>query len=806
MNYFLRRTTLTISTLKKIYSTLVLLCLTTLAFAQNGTISGTVKTSDGNAADAVTVTIKGSQKAAVTDQNGNYQLRNVKPGQYTLIATLVGLEKQEQSVNLSAGEKLTVSFTLSESTAQLNEVTISARNLNKINPIVAKTPLKKLENPQVYNSVSSELLKQQGIVNFDDAMRNIPGIARTWESTGRSGDGPSYFALRGFEAQPSIYNGLPGFTGGDLDPADIEEIQVLKGPSGTLFGASFVGYGGIINVVTKKPYFTTGGEVTYNTGSFGLNRVSFDINTPLSKTEKIALRVNAAYHTENSFQDAGYKKSLFIAPALTYKVNDKLTLDILTEYLHEDRAVAPVFFHSDREAPLLFKNIAELNLDNKKSFTSNDLPMVNPRFNMQAQMNYKISDQWNSQTVVSRGVIQAKGYYGYIYGNTGNEFTQYIHKENNTSSTFDLQQNFNGDFTVGTVRNRLLVGVDYLTRNVVDNGTGYGYLRSVTPQGETTDGFAPTQNAVDSLLTGTGISSSNTTNNIYAAYFSDVINFTPALSALVSLRADYFDSKGQFDDSSDDFHQFTLSPKFGLVYQPVIDKVSIFGNYLNSFLNQTPRQVADADGSNPRTKSFKPEHANQLEFGVKTNIINDKLSFTVSYYDTRVKNRVTTVVGNINDSDQRGAVRSKGFELDLSANPTEGLNFIAGYSHNSIKNTTGYSTDFYAEEGRAPGGQGPQDLANFWGTYKFSKGSLKDFGFGLGGNYAGIYKVIDNSVVGVFELPSYTVVNASLFYNSSKYRFTFNANNITNEKYYIGYWSVNPQRPVNFSASLAVKF
>jgi iron complex outermembrane receptor protein len=804
-------TSITTPILKKLSFTFLLICLATVAFAQNGTISGTIKTSDGNAAEAVTVGILGSNKATLTDQNGNYQLRNVKPGSYTLVASLIGLEKQQQQVDIKRGDKLVIDFILKENSAQLNEVTITSRNLNKINSVVAKTPLKKLENPQVYSTVSAEIIKQQGIVNFDDAMRNVPGISRTWESTGRSGDGASYFALRGFEAQPSLYNGLPGFTNGELDPSDIEEIQVLKGPSATLFGASFVGYGGIINVITKKPYFTTGGEVTYNTGSFGMNRISADVNTPLSKTEKIALRINTAYHTENSFQDAGYKKSFFFAPSLTYQVNDKLTFNLMTEIFQEERAVAPVFFHSDRTAPLTFKDIASLNLDPFQSFTSNDLAIKNPRFNMQAQMNYKFSDQWTSQTVISRGSAQSKGYYGYIFGNVGNVFEQDIHKENQTSNTTDIQQNFNGDINIGGLRNRVLVGLDYLNNNVIDNGTGYAAMRYVTPQGGIIDidpahPVYATQNSVDSLLSHSGASHSNTSYSTYAAYVSDVINFTPGLSALLSVRADYVNSKGQRNDPSDDFHQFAMSPKFGLVYQPVIDKVSIFGNYLNSFLNQQPRQVTNADGTNPRTKSFKPEHANQIEFGVKTNLLSDKLSITASYYDTRVENRVTALMDNINDYDQRGKVRSKGIDIDINANPAEGLNLIAGYSHNHIVNVSDNGTDFYTEQGRAPGGQGPQDLANLWATYKFNKGSLKNFGLGLGGNYAGVYKVIDNSVVGVFELPSYTLLNGSVFYNNDRYRITFNANNITNKQYYIGYWSVNPQRPINFAASISVKF
>ncbi|GAA3966266.1 TonB-dependent receptor [Mucilaginibacter dorajii] len=798
---------------KKIYFTLFFLFIACITFAQTGTISGSVKTADGNPAEAVSVAIKGTSKGTTTDINGNYQVKNIHPGTYTIVASLIGLQKQEQSIEVKPGDKLTVNFVLKENSAQLNEVTISARNTNKLNTVLAKMPLKKLENAQVYNVVSSEILKQQGITNFDDAMRNIPGIARTWESTGRAGDGATYFALRGFEAQPSLYNGLPGFTNGDLDPADIEEIQVLKGPSGTLFGANFVGYGGIINVVTKKPYFTTGGEITYNTGSFGLNRISADVNTPLSKTEKVALRVNTAYSTENSFQDAGYKKTFFFAPALTYQANDRLTFNFMTEILQEDRAVAPVFFQSNRSDALTFKTVKELNLDNFQSFTSNDLGIKNPRYSLQGQMQYKISGSWTSQTAISRGSAQSKGYYGYIFGNAvgSNEFEQYIHKENQTSNTTDIQQNFNGDFKIGGLRNRFLIGLDYFNRNVIDNGTGYAFMRYVTPQGGVSylDPAHPvyaTQNSVDSLLAGTGASHSNVSNSTYAAYVSDVINVTPALSAMLSLRADYFVSNGEKTDATDNFHQFALSPKFGLVYQPVIDKVSVFANYLNSFLNVQPGQVSDADGSNPRIKSYKPEHANQVEFGVKANLFSDKLSATASYYDTRVSNKVTPIVGNINDSDQRGRVRSNGFELDLNANPAPGLNFIAGYSHNHIRNLSSNGSDFYTEEGRAPGGQGPQDLANLWATYKFAKGSLKDFGFGIGGNYAGVYKSIDNSVVGVFELPSYTLLNASVFYNSDRYRFSFNANNITNQKYYIGYWSINPQRPVNYSASMAFKF
>jgi len=795
------------------------------AFAQNGAISGTVTTSEGKAAASVTITLKGTSKGNTTDESGHYILRNVKPGSYTVVASLVGLASPEQTVTMTAGGKVTLDFILKENAAQLGEVIVTARNANKTTLQVAKMPLKNLENPQVYNSVSADLIKQQGIVNFDDAMRNVPGIARTWESTGRSGDGTAYFALRGFEAQPSLVNGLASFTNGDLDLANIEEIQVLKGPSGTLFGGAVYQYGGIINVVTKKPYFSTGGEISYQLGSFGMNRVSADYNTLLSTTEKIALRINTAYGTQNSFQDAGFKKTFFFSPALTYQVNDKLSFDVLLEAMQEERAVAPVFFNSDRSRPLYFKSVAALNLDPYQSFTSNDLPIKNPRLNLQAQMNYKFATGWNSQTVVSRSNSQAKGYYGYIFGNKPltfdasgqpltydeNLFEQYIHRENYTTSTFDIQQNFNGDFKLGSLRNRLLVGMDYFNSHIIDNGTGYAPLRYVTPQGGSQP-FDPghpvnlSRGSVDSLLAGTTPSHSNTSYSTAAVYVSDVINFTPNFSAMLSLRGDYFNSKGQHGDPSDDYHQFALSPKFGIVYQPIPNQLSLFANYMNAFTNIQPMQVTDASGNNPHIKSFKPQHADQYEFGVKTDLYADKLSITASYYNIKLMNRVTPLADNINDYDQRGAVRSKGFELSLDANPVQGLNLIAGYSHNHVYNIVGTAGDFYTEPGHSPGGQGPQDLANLWLTYKVQHGSLKNFGFGLGGNYASTYHVIDNTLTGNYDLPSYALLNASMFYNSGHVRVTLNGNNLTDKKYYIGYWSTNPQPPVTYTASIAFKF
>lgn len=805
----------------RLLSVLFILCslyLPAAAQNRNTLIQGKVLTSDGQPASGVSIQVLKTSWGAVSDERGSFRIPGIRPGSYTIKASAISSDAQEKTITIYAGQTVGVDFRLQITASDLAEVVVFNRRLDRENTIVAKIPLKNLENPQVYHSVGSELMKQQNITSFDDALRNVPNLSRTWESTGRTGDGGAYFSLRGFDAQSALTNGLPTLASGNVDPANIEEIQVLKGPSGTLFGGSFYSYGGLINTITKKPYFHTGGEFSYQFGSFGLNRFTVDINTPLSKKEKIAMRINTAYHSENSFQDAGFKKSFFVSPSLIYQVNNRLSFQLMTEFLEEERAVAPVFFNSDRLSPLDFKNIAELNLNPKLSFTSNDLTIRNPRFNFQGQMLYKLSDKWTSQTAFSRGTVQSNGIYSYIWDDVAgdNWFSQYFHNENQQTNTTDIQQNFNGDFTIGRLRNRIVAGLDYYYTNVIDNGSGWGWGRNVTPQGNvnyidpyTGDEMEPTYltlASVNNMLAPMEPSGSNIGNGSFAAYVSDVLSISPNLMLMASLRADYFNSRGEKNTDEDDFDQWALSPKLGLVYQVIPDRVSLFGNYMNAFINVAPMAVADPDGSNTRVKSFKPEQANQWEGGVKVNLISEKLLATFSYYDIKVSDRVTGVAGNPFDYTQGGKVGSRGFEMDIKAIPAQGLSLAAGFSYGKTEVISGNGSDFYAEKGRVIGGQGPSTLANLWTNYVIPDGKAKGLGFGLGGNYAGKYLVIDNSETGQFYLPAYTLLNAAISYSIAKFRFGLNGNNLLNKQYYIGYWSVNPQKRINVTASVAYRF
>ena len=662
---------------------------------------------------------------------------------------------------------------------------------------VSKMPLNNIENPQVYNTVTSELLKEQVVTNFNDALKNATGITRLWESTGRGGDGAEYFSMRGFAVQPTMINGLPGINNGSIDPANVDNIEVIKGPSGTLFGSSLISYGGLINTVTKKPYSTFGGEISYISGSYGLDRITADVNIPLNSD--VAVRINTAYQKENSFQDAGFGKSFFFAPSLSYKVNDKLSFLINTEFTNRNSANAPMIFLS-RYSPLSFNSIELFERNYKKSFTSNELSISNPTYSLQAQMFYKLSDQWTSQTVLSRSNSKTSGYYSYLFdASNGNDFSRYISKRNGETLATDIQQNFIGDFKIGSLRNRLVAGIDYYKSNIINGSTGWVGNGTVSLIDGSDTGDL-TQAGVDNLLVGSFEGNSTAETEVISAYASNVLNITDKLSAMASLRIDNFKSKTATEENS----QAAVSPKFGLVYMLIKDKVSVFSNYMNGFVNVTPREVSEVDGSNPRMESFDPEQANQYEIGLKTNLYKDIISASISYYNIDVKNRIMTDPNNINNSIQGGEVNSKGIELSFTANPVKGFNIIAGFSNNKSEVTKDNPGDGYL--GQRPEEAGPETLVNFWANYTLTSGKLKGFGIGFGGNYASEYKTLNRANIGTFELPSYTVLNSALSYTSDKFNIALKLNNALNEKYYSGWSTVTPQRLRSVTAGLTYKF
>lgn len=190
--------------MKKLYA-LACLFLSVQAFAQTGTIRGTITTSDGAPAEFVNVVLEKTSRGAVVNESGNYTINKVPAGTYTLVASLTGLLTQRSEVTIAAGETSTIDFTLVEDNKQLQEVIVrgNSRLVNKESESVARMPLKNLENPQVYNVVGKELLKEQVVTVMTDALKAAPGVVAVSYPSGGIG-----VMSRGFGTSIGARNGL----------------------------------------------------------------------------------------------------------------------------------------------------------------------------------------------------------------------------------------------------------------------------------------------------------------------------------------------------------------------------------------------------------------------------------------------------------------------------------------------------------------------------------------------------------------------------------------------------------------------
>jgi iron complex outermembrane receptor protein len=810
----------------------LLTCVHVLLYAQEDVIiQGKVYTADGKPAEGITVELFSKNMADTTNQLGEYKISSIKPGNYIVRAFYAGLQPVEKVITVYEGEIIVSDFTLPVSEEILNEAKKvketkemkevkeekapaekTVKRVIKENGTGTKMPLNNLENPQVYTTIPKDLLKEQVITDFGNALKNTPGLYKIQVNRGINSGGASIYTVRGFRTEVSAIDGVPGKTNGEMDPANVERIEVLKGPSATLFGSPLTSFGGMINIVTKQPIDSLDGEISYTTGSFNLHRITADVYGPVNKDKSVLFRLNAAYQNQQSFQDAGFRKSLLIAPAVELRSGDRLRVNLNAEfYSAEGTSPAVVFLSSSRQ--LIARSPDSLKFDWDRSYTNNDLTMKTPTVNVRAVVNYQLSDNWTSQTIISNNIRKSNGYYQYqsISKATDDSLARNVTLYNATNSALDIQQNINGVFTTGPLRHRLLIGVDYLLAKETNNNSptiNFDYVNGQLSNDKNDSKIS--RYAVDQKLAASTASPirNNTQASVYSAYVADVLNVTDNLLALMSVRVDRFSSKGTINHitntkvANSEYNQTAVSPKFGLLYQVVKNNVSLFANYLNGFANVAPitQPLPDYSGS------LKPQQAKQYEGGVKLGLVDSKLYITASYYNIKVEkmSRTEVVVRdsvNYNVIVQDGAQTSKGFEIEMVGNLTNGLHFVAGFGHNNSKITKSAKT----VEGRRPVSAGPANLANAWISYTLPQGKLKGLGFGLGMNYTGEYGTANSTTTGVFTFPSYTLLHATAFYDARWFGLGIKIDNITDEQYFIGQGVLSAQMPRSFMANVTIK-
>lgn len=189
--------------------------------------------------------------------------------------------------------------------------------------------------PQSIQVIPQQVLEDQGITQLGESLRNVSGISPTGRTTDSFGD---YFTIRGFSSgRVFLVDGFRNPFGGNninLESANVEQLEVLKGPTSVLYGQAEPG--GLINVITEQPTAEPFYELEGQIGSYDFYRPSLDFSGPLNADGTVRYRLNLAYQNSDTFVDFLDTERFFVAPVISFQLGENTNLVLEGQYLNND--------------------------------------------------------------------------------------------------------------------------------------------------------------------------------------------------------------------------------------------------------------------------------------------------------------------------------------------------------------------------------------------------------------------------------------------------------------------------------------
>lgn len=805
--------------MKNIYLPISTLLIFLLFLAQNlsaqnksGSISGTITTSDGKPASHITITLKNTAKFTQTNQEGKFVFKNVALGSYVLKISALGLAPIEKPVVVTAESAVNLEFAIAESATQLSEVKIEhykSPNNKVVNLGKVAIPVKDL--PQAVQVIGTQVIEDQQINRLGDVMKNVNGVAL---GANRGSVGENFFA-RGYSlgANNVLKNGARTTIGGSPEASTLESIEVLKGSAALLYGG--VSGGAVVNMITKKPKFEYGGEVSMRVGSYDLYKPIVDFYGPITKN--LAFRVIGTYESAGSFRDHVDSKRIYINPSLLYKISERTEILLQGDYLKSD-------FTPDFGIGTVGNQISPLG----RNVFVNTVWAYNKTNTSSAQAN--ISHQFNSNwklNVIASYQGYTRNYFGAErpFGNASGVIKRDLTRSKINERTFNEQINLTGKLETFGIKHTLAIGADadqsnttngafYYDGNPKKTTYSYGEVNLLDPSTINARTDMPQTN----LLTNTAVPLFR-----MGSFVQDLVELTEKFKVLAGVRYSFQKTPrtvatnvetGVKTISVNSLNkskiEHAFSPKFALIYQP-IKSASVYVSYANNFISNT--------GTDVNLSALDPSIVDQYEAGVKNDFLDGRLAANVTWY--KIKNNKFaqmaqfkadgTANADATIKEFTGATASDGIEVDLTGTIVKGLNFIAGYSYNYMRYTKTLPVTGIVEGERVVGTT--KNTANASLFYTFQDGSVKGLKLGASAYYTGNRlggrnTTKNNSSSGIIPLGAFTTVDLSAGYSWSKFSILTKLSNIGNELNYFVHenYSVNPIPPRQFVATLSYRF
>ncbi|MEM8604664.1 MAG: TonB-dependent receptor, partial [Cyanobacteria bacterium P01_H01_bin.121] len=380
-----------------------------------------------------------------------------------------------------------------------------------------------LDIPASIQVIPEQVLDDQQAVRIEDALTNVSGVA----FGGSRGGFDTDFTIRGFDGVPILRDGFRQFgVFGESAPeiANLERIEVLRGPASILYGA--IEPGGLINLVTKQPLAEPFYEAQLQLGNRGFISPQIDFSGPLTEDGRLRYRLNALYRNEAPFQDFDRNiERFFVAPTLSWQISDRTDLTLQLEYSDYEGPSSVGLFASGTEiADVPFDLITGEPSDFIETETVNVGYSLEHRFNE----NWRLRNafRFNQQDYLS---ISAAPFFL-----NGPLLFRALGNRDSFDQNFGVQTNVVGEFSTGSVDHTLLFGVDFNRTELTD------FLRVDLINLRPINIFNPvygTFNGVDVSALPIVINQ-NTQTNRFGAYLQDQIDILDNLILVAGVRYD----------------------------------------------------------------------------------------------------------------------------------------------------------------------------------------------------------------------------------------------------------------------------
>ncbi|WP_428312282.1 catecholate siderophore receptor Fiu [Hydrocarboniphaga sp.] len=702
-----------------------------------------------------------------------------------------------------------------------------------------------VDTPQTIIVVKKELIADQGAVSLSDALRNVPGITFQLGENGNTQSGDSIF-MRGFDSQGSIFlDNIRDLGAAVRDVFNIEQIEIVKGPSGSDNGRGAAS--GYVNLVSKTPFAENAATGSVSYGSESRRRVTADLNQTIG--EHSAVRLNLVGQDGGvAGRDFIERQQWGIAPSIAFGLGTATRITAFSQHVQQnntpDGGISAIGLDGYRNPTLEAAAVEADKVDTDNFYglsadyedlTANMFTLriehdLQPGVTVRNLSRYGRSEQQRVLTAP----LQAPNL---TYDDDGDASTPAVFQPDSSQWTQNRsrqgsyrknqiltnQTNFTADVATGSFSHTLSGGVEFIYES--QDTPAYGLATGQTQTPANLYNPDPGEPAATVVKTGAYADGHTTTG---AVYLFDTMKLTEQWAVNGGLRWERYETVtdsaalstatanptlpvGTVLASHVEAADNLLSWKAGLVFKP-LPNGSVYFTYANSLRPPGGDNFTlSATATNINSPALDPQKAKNLELGSKWEFLDGRLLATAALFKSTNKNDLArqgedTIV-------QYGEKEVKGVELGVVGQLTQAWQISAGYTFQDTEVSEGtLATDGSSTQTGAAINFSPKNSATLWTTYEFPLGLQIGGGLRYVDSQA---RTVNNNpgalTTGIFDIDSYTVFDAMAKYTVTRnLGVQLNVYNVADEDY-VG--SVNnsgqryfPGTPRSYLATLNVSF